>query len=143
MKNTDFRIGNLVKSYGSIIEINHIDQFCIKGKVLNPKDGFINTRLPYKMAEPIQLTEEWLNKFGFMYIERNELEKGYILNKKTPSEKIYIRTYCEPNISDFFTLFNHSECIENEINFIKKIHYVHELQNLYFSLTNDELAQAR
>lgn len=72
--------------------------------------------------EPIPLTEEWLEKFGF---EKNE--------------------------NGLYKLFNQSEvpillngdlngwtC--DGINFsINNTQYVHQLQNLYFALTNEEL----
>jgi len=56
-----------------------------------------------------------------------------------PAKHIYIRTACSKSINGFFNLFNSSECDSSEIQFIKKLSYVHQLQNLYFALTQEEL----
>ena len=65
---------------------------------------------------PIPLTEEWLVKFGF------EFKNGYGYKFKFG----YISK------SDFYWMY-HGICI--------KLQYVHQLQNLYFSLTGKELIQ--
>jgi hypothetical protein len=73
--------------------------------------------------KPIPLKEEWLIKFGFKKLrdrERFELEKFTIdlYSEFFPKGRVY---------------YNSWAIIE------KKIDYVHELQNLYFCLTNKEL----
>jgi hypothetical protein len=67
--------------------------------------------------KPIPLTEEWLLKIGF---ENNEAEKKYC--------KKCITLYMEDNLfwCDIFW-----DSLE--------IKSVHQLQNLYFALTNEEL----
>ena len=70
-------------------------------------------------VKPIPLTEEWLLKFGF--------EIGYNKTKM-------LDVYCK----DFGILIERS----NGGNFYYKKVYissVHQLQNLYFALTNEEL----
>lgn len=64
--------------------------------------------------EPILLTEEWLLKFGFEYKEETECYhySNLIINKLFIMMDIDIRVY---------------------------IKYVHQLQNLYFALTGEEL----
>jgi hypothetical protein len=66
---------------------------------------------------PIPLTEEWLLKFGF---DRNILNANH-------NDIIY---YSENNIAikGMLGMVKPSQCI-----------YVHQLQNLYFALTNEEL----
>lgn len=69
--------------------------------------------------EPIPLTEEWLFKFGFIsnpYQDRYE-KKGY----NFLIDVIYIKG----------TLYLYYKGVE--------LKCVHQLQNLYFSLTNEEL----
>ena len=66
------------------------------------------------MVAPIPLTEEWLVKFGI--IEANE----------SHVKRIKIET-------DFGELMFY---IDNRLPQLK---YVHQLQNLYFALTNTEL----
>lgn len=73
---------------------------------------------------PIPLTEDWLLKFGFdkklMYGKHNK----YFYIK----DKLY---YCEHDFYSF--VFSNNQL---EINHIK---HVHQLQNLYFALTQKEL----
>ena len=69
--------------------------------------------------QPIPLTEEWLLKFGF---DRNILNANH-------NDIIY---YSENNIAikGILGMVKPSQCI-----------YVHQLQNLYFALTGEELKQ--
>lgn len=76
----------------------------------------------YVVFEPILLTEEWLLKFGF----------------KKPAH-----TWC----GDVFHLTEWDKypinwCVamnKNNAVIIQKLKYVHQLQNLYFALTGEEL----
>ncbi len=84
----------------------------------NDWDCIINriySRTPMDRYEPIPLTEEWLVKFGFKK-DKNE----YILVNgiRIELERLIIH-------------------IDNTI--ICLIKYVHQLQNLYFCLTSEEL----
>lgn len=89
--------------------------------------------------EPITLTEEILLKCGFEKYNHTNYESGYIIEHNEPSKCVYIRTSLKPTSSVFFAVFNRSECNKNEIQFIKKIEYIHDLQNIYKLLTNEEL----
>jgi hypothetical protein len=86
--------------------------------------------------EPIKLTEEWLIKFGFesysTHVNYNELQ---IKNKK-PNKHIVVRLGIQ---NKYFSVFNHSECDFTELQFIRQLDFVHQLQNLYFALTGEEL----
>lgn len=73
--------------------------------------------------EPIPITEEWLLKLGFEKIGVNFQFKGISIWFSKYSESYQIR-YCLIG-SD----------IERKIN----IEYVHQLQNLIFALTGEEL----
>jgi len=72
-----------------------------------------------KNTKPIPLTEEWLLKFGF--------ERSGLYNVKS---QVYI--YDEHGLVDtgYEYRFNYTEM---------KLKYVHQLQNLYFALTGEEL----
>lgn len=72
--------------------------------------------------DPIPLTEEWLAKFGFEYREMN---LGYV--KEATEGNIYI----SKKFTFEFDGFN--------IGMQREIQYVHQLQNLYFALTGEEL----
>jgi hypothetical protein len=119
MKANELRVGNWVNDelYGD---------FQIVG-LINFKDG---NQSAYKSLEyypqsqdtdklnPIPLTEEWLLKFGF--------EKTFIT-----------KIHCNFNKGTFSLLKrdNHIQIWYENIN----VQYVHQLQNLYFAITNEEL----
>jgi len=69
--------------------------------------------------EPIPLTEEWLLKFGF------EIKQGRFGNEYWGKINLYTS-------SDKKIVF----CFDG---YLKGIKYVHQLQNLYFALTGNEL----
>jgi len=71
-------------------------------------------------AEPIPLTEEWLIKFGFVREGMLTMRLGEFT------------CYCEEDYIDNFCL--------GDIELFDVIpKYVHQLQNLYFALTGEEL----
>lgn len=106
MTATELRIGNLV--YDTKGEVNTV---CV--------ETFVKFN---QQIKPIPLTEEWLLKFGFDYVDivggwcnKNhciyQLEEGWELHP-------------------FCTL---DKCLQ------LKIKYIHQLQNLNFALTSEEL----
>ena len=71
---------------------------------------------------PIPLTEEWLLKFGFVFDSYGEYCKGaYSLDNE----------YTDKGVYNF--VIHKETCLDIEIK------YLHQLQNLYFALTNEEL----
>ena len=114
MKATELRLGNWVEQPN--------DGVTRVTAVLN--DLQIKTETGYvdKYCRPIPLTEEWLLKFGFdLDIEDDGFQKGKY--KVSVSDEgclffIYIGYYPEE---------------------IAEFKYVHQLQNLYFALTSEEL----
>ena len=75
-------------------------------------------------AKPIPLTEEWLIKFGF------KTPEGYLAGN-------YILGDYRVNIEDF-VLWRVDGAYEGD-TYLVGIKYVHQLQNLYFALTGEEL----
>lgn len=104
MKPTELRIGNLVQTnFKKEKEITDI-------KLIDFKENF------FRLYDPIQLTEEWLLKFGFEKTENGYFVKdGIILY---PIRDLYFRG----------NLFIKAD-----------IKYVHQIQNLYFALIGEEL----
>ena len=73
------------------------------------------------ICKPIPLTEEWLLKFGF--VESQDIDTIFGLK-----------------LNDFWYINEFQ--IRNKFNAILlevELKYVHQLQNLYFALTNEEL----
>ena len=83
--------------------------------------------------KPIPLTEEWFLKFGF-----ESVLKGYnYLTIRKTSLYVYINDNGESGIC--IEDLDNNLTQEEELCFSIKIKYVHQLQNLYFALTNEEL----
>ena len=110
MKANELRIGNYILFDNDVYDVR----------------GFVNERVKIHKREvyigqlfkPIPLTEEWLLKFGFSkWKNKNNFSKGsfivYTLSKKG------------------FHFGKKSLRVE--------LKYVHQLQNLYFALTGEEL----
>ena len=119
MKANELRIGNFVYHNYEIIEI----------KSLHLKDDDVNDEMPFHAIYGIKLTEEWLLKFGFKEI-KNEPQQWFKIKTKKKGVNLEISLKQKRVI-----LFKHngyySDCIYPK--------YVHQLQNLYFALTHDEL----
>ena len=126
MKANELRIGNLV-GYGALhTGIGRDAKHFYTVKELGETVMFFNESNVgeyYKDVEPIPLTEEWLVKFGF---EGDSLTGLYVKYKLLHFE---IWHDCKNNT---FLVDN----IKNKKIFLTAIH---QLQNLYFALTNEEL----
>jgi hypothetical protein len=90
--------------------------------VLSPTQGEIQIENGWQIDEgeevkPIPLTEEWLEKFGFEYSDLNG-DSGLW---KIPPFQIYGK----------YNQFLYDYRLD--------VNYVHQLQNLYFALTGEEL----
>lgn len=110
MKASDLRIGNLLHSNGVVVTIDGRTIFDIWDD-----EGL-------KTYSPIPLTEEWLLKFGFEYDHDGRYEYH--------GSKFY--RYKSRLIVDRGGLFfDYGSDVE--------IKYAHQLQNLCFALTGEEL----
>ena len=128
MKANELRIGNFIiyeKTTHYVSGITHNTVFSHWHKDAEMVDEYMDIIDYY---DPIQLTEEWLMKFGFI------------------DRKILIGCLCFMEIDidgTDFNIFIRQGNIENEdtdlILLDEPILYVHQLQNLYFALTGEEL----
>lgn len=120
MKTTELRIGNLVHHEGIVSNVFALDDEGING-VVNPNDGL---EIQYIKATPIPLTEEWMERLGFR------------LDVRQPGQFDEQEVWTKDGI-DFY---EHSEGWSIFFNFSKThVRYVHQLQNLFFSLVGEEL----
>ena len=87
----------------------------------------IYDRTGYFIYEPIPLTEEWLLRLGFVKKDNPNNTPSWIWKKD--GEVWFYQTWIGRDIfiKNFFPT--------NQ----KQINYVHQLQNLYFALTGEEL----
>lgn len=116
----ELRIGNILFN-GNVCEITEDDVSVFDGyqkwKQSRMREGF----------EPIPITEQWLINFGFEITYSSKFRLKFDHNSKHEFGFDFSHT---PNKSmEGFRFYG---------KYIK-IKYVHQLQNLYFSLTNEEL----
>lgn len=136
MNSRELRVGNYVEW-----EDDSKDVVIIKGIVKPKKLGiwFVDIKYPNKKKKysasinefkGIELTEEWMLKFGFEYSENDNF---YCLNIHGKPD-LRIRDYTSIN-SGFKVGYwwNYKQ-----FRYITDIKHVHQLQNLYFALTNEE-----
>lgn len=129
MKVEELRIGNYYRYYegqfhGYIIGLK-LSNLSVDGSTVTiTAEGGGYTKTEAKDVSGLPLTEEWLLKFGFI---------------KAP---IYPNTWNKDGVSLWFyperpSVMLH-QCKPNNFNY----RYVHELQNLFFALTGQELTQS-
>jgi len=114
MKANELRIGNLFDQFGNIHEATYCT---IKDLLAAPESQL--------WCKPIPLTEEWLMKFGFVKIA-NDSEK----KKDCDFARVGKLELCyDVDTNSYYPTIN-------EYTILK---YVHQIQNLYFVLTGEEL----
>jgi hypothetical protein len=125
MKTNELKIGNyIIYNNDEIGVLSGVQDFLINnGKVaINQRiDIFYNI----ETIKPIELNKEWFNKLGMTYYSlptKSNRSVGYYTLKYGNRFKI-----------------NSSDGNYSFINFRKEVKYVHELQNLYFAITGEEL----
>jgi len=85
----------------------------------------------YDIVKPIPLTEEWLERFGFEDLSKERYSNYYKNNGKVWILNVTIGTenwWCG-SPSD----------INGKSKHLRNVEFVHQLQNLYFALTGQEL----
>lgn len=111
MKSSEIRIGNLLTKNGNIIEVKGISPHC-GDYAIYTEDSWVYL----KNCEPVLLSEKWLLKFGYL--------PDYFVENR-----FYIKCHEIWKYNDQFV------CDKIEV----QIFYIHQLQNLYFALTGEEL----
>ena len=123
MEIKELRIGNIIKfsEDGTIFEVGSIET-----NGFTVQNEYETTWIETECFEPIPLTEEWLLKLGF------ELKTN---NSPQTFQKIGQYNFKVKKWKSNLSGVDLSGCN----NLGRKIKYVHQLQNLYFALTNQEL----
>lgn len=112
MEARELRLGNYVYTQSGKLVVNRDSIY----KVEN-----VNMQSARKY-EPIPLTEEWLEKLGFEKKSGREYSKGRF-TYRFQQEDLIVEGYCY----DYNGITCHPE-------------YIHELQNIIFALTGEELS---
>lgn len=122
VKINSLSVGNYLKKDGVVVKIDARSIFDIWNEKGIIKHGY----------EPILLTEEWLLKLGF----NKEYRYGYIGIDVCDTD--FVLTYPEA-MDEHLEHFSFE--FEVGVQKFKEIKYVHELQNLFHSLTGTELTR--
>jgi len=127
MKATELRIGNLVYRSGFLYEERNkfsertVDHNSITACFISPES-----------FKPIPLTEERLVKFGFVFINKMNIYGWYL--------EVGNRMLCWCHSPEINLEFKEGQCDEYQNTLYDfNCEYVHQLQNLYFTLTGEEL----
>jgi hypothetical protein len=113
IKENELRIGNIIMADG----LNNIEVYEIGDGEIRSLDPTWYS--PLERLNGIPLTENWLIRFGF--------EKSGMCWLK---DQVYVWDTCIHTNTDFEYKFNYVS---------RPLIYVHQLQNLYFALTEKEL----
>lgn len=125
MRKKELMVGNYVNQKNTLHQVLEIKENEVICKWIFEKSNIMIDDYYYRDIKPIPLTEEWLLKLGFEFINQN-----WPLKIKDP----YI---WKTNITLFADGHYYLTIDGKKISY--KIEYVHQLQNLYFALTQKEL----
>jgi len=125
MEITEFRIGNLIKVKDKIVTINSLSADGYNHYVDDYGHFPICCWEKISESSPILLTEEWFFKFGFKRLNYA------LVGPATDS-------YLHPEVS-IWNPPGDEEFRLNDTVHCPIIVFVHQLQNLYFALTGQEL----
>lgn len=117
IKPNELRIGNYIKHGGAVVIVEEVLKEGAMVKFLPNQTGNM-----FDGMKPIPITEEWLIRFGFKIRSNpNNPDNSFFWDngevKMIQSDKLY----CSDIVSTI------------------EIKHVHQLQNLYFALTGEEL----
>jgi hypothetical protein len=118
MKANELRIGNYVNVPGIYKDISEVLEIC------EDRVNLSGLKLKFHAFYPIPLTEEWLVRFGFFI---NNYESDNFGTTVYQFKNFAI--YCNASVNKWLVCYIDGVELES----------VHQLQNLYFALTGEEL----
>ena len=141
MKANELRIGNWIEHDGMFLELydfnNSLSLVTFKTSPTTTHSPGINKA----NIKPITLTEEWLKRFGFKQIKRYDQSNdgtGYLWSWSNDVIWFDKRENSQP----FLSLYFRSRTTDKD-KYKNQLLYVHQLQNLYFALTGEELTLSK
>ena len=129
MKVNELRIGNLIE-YRIQDDLDDRKDWWEVSKIDATDLCILESNIDYDFR-PIPLTEEWLLKFGF----NKEYQKGYIGIDVCNSDFVLTEPLKMGEWQTNYTFQFETGSVPK----FKEIKYVHQLQNIYFALTGEEL----
>jgi len=149
MKANELRIGNYVSELVlGIVPIFTIQRdtvwVAVKHNTLNIL-GDQHYHLDISSIEPIPLTEEWLLKFGFVRDSdsmdiryKNSDDPGTIYEIRLIDQSLFRGQDSGWNLQ-LIEIFDEQDESDMRFVHIKRIDHVHQIQNLFYSLSGTEL----
>lgn len=138
MKATELRIGNYLELDGSICRVETIDK---SGGVVSVEED--SEWIDWFQFSPIPIKEEWLLQLGFKYEDR---DLRYYSTKTFGDHKEYWIEICFlPTGKHIIYLHTDNSAKHLIIPYpiYKDINYVHELQNVFYWLSKEELSSIK
>ena len=142
MKAQEIRVGNYLAVDGGFQPVSEIEADSCGDYMVNI-GGLDPSLKDYCHVEgcdvkPIPLTEEWLLKFGFNKVVYESTNDDFC--DEICYELEYKREFFMSYADDFsLALFVDKKTHQEELGICIDAYHVHQLQNLYFALTGEEL----
>lgn len=132
IKANELRIGNAIswKDGWDGIHYGNVHALMRDMAAIGPKEVTGQGFMLYRGLEPIEIKPDLLEECGFEYLAW----EGFLQFTHMIKNGIILR------ISDYGCgVFNYSKCDQNVRQHIASVKSLHQLQNLYFALTEEEL----
>lgn len=126
LKCTDLRVGNYVNIEGDVVKVKEIYE-----KSIHYANGEYESYATEDFIHPIKLTEDVLVKLGF----KKNIIYGSVI-EYFPIDDNLARIFCTKEKQNFKIQIVRKNITETIVKYIK---YLHQLQNAYFLLTNQEM----
>ena len=140
MKASELRLGNLIKIGGNTLETYQTyTPTKVTLAIMNEIAGENEERPDAELSvfQPILLTEEWLLKFGFEKEECNWFRKIYNAEIQNTTQEVAV------NIESFACSVGDTYESGDFGYAGVPFKHVHQLQNIYYALTGEELQPSR
>lgn len=128
MEASEFMIGNYIECYGEICEITLVGTEGISAKY-DGENGKCSVKFSNPTLQPIPLTKQWLRNFKFGEHFTSDPQE------RNASKAHYIDDFKIHQLDEEIDSFGYGG---NDYEFID-VKYVHQLQNIYFTMTGKQL----
>lgn len=128
---SDLRLNNLFSHQGKIKKVFSISQTGVMATDL--EDSNVASSCPMEEIEPIQISDEWLLRFGGKIQFAGDILKEYLFENQDPNKRIVIR-----GLMMGWCFYNHNQYHSGK-QIITILQFVHEFQNIYRWAAGQEL----
>lgn len=133
----EIRVGNIIQTMGAVGPVTSFNESVVwLGKPIDRDDIERIGSVSYGLANPVSMNRAWMRNFAFERIPFMQFG-----GRDFAYEKVY-----SPNSGGPYKIILSEITYDGDLilellyqNGRAQIRYVHELQNLYFSLTREEL----